>query len=143
MNKKKNKNEYKLIEICKNNNMIILNGRYGKDKTVGRVTFRDISVLDYSIASLHGLHLLSDFEITELDYLFSDGQTLLSFKLNIEQNISKLHATKQPTSERVSKWNEKDGHKFIENINVEKNTCNRTAIISTNHRRRNRSKLDG
>ena len=120
MDKKKNNNGYKLIEICKNNNMIILNGRYGKDKNIGRMTFRDISVLDYSIVSLHGLHLLSDFEITELDNLFSDGHALLSFKLNIEQNISKLHATKQPTSVRVSKWNEKDGHKFIENINVEK-----------------------
>ena len=32
MDKKKNNNGYKLIEICKNHNLIILNGRYGKDK---------------------------------------------------------------------------------------------------------------
>lgn len=120
MDKKKNNNGDKLIEICKNNSLIILNGRYGKDKNIGRMTFRDISVLDYSIASVQGLHLLSDFEIIELDSLFSDGHALLSFKLNIEQNTPKTHVTNQRTRERVPKWNEKDGHKFIENVNVEK-----------------------
>ena len=49
--KKKNNNGYKLIEACKNNNLTILNGRFGQDKNVGKFVFRDISVIDYVLAT--------------------------------------------------------------------------------------------
>ena len=57
--KKKNNIDFKLMDICKNNNLTILNGRFGDDKNVGQTTFRDVSVIDYVIASLAGLKLLS------------------------------------------------------------------------------------
>ena len=42
--KKTNNNGHKLIEICINNNLFILNGRCGHDSTEGKFTFRDQSV---------------------------------------------------------------------------------------------------
>ena len=52
MEKKKNTVGYKLLAICKRNNLAILNGRYGKDKNIGRFTFRGLSVIDYTISSV-------------------------------------------------------------------------------------------
>ena len=52
---KSNNNGYKLIDICRNNNLFILNGRFGKDKSLGKFTFRDQSLIDYTICSLDSL----------------------------------------------------------------------------------------
>ena len=58
MDNKRNNNGFKLLDICKNNNLSILNGRFGADKNVGNYTFRRTSVIDYVISSLQGLNLL-------------------------------------------------------------------------------------
>ena len=42
---------YQLIEFCRSNSMIILNGRIGLDKCVGRTTSKDCSLVDYIISS--------------------------------------------------------------------------------------------
>ena len=40
---KTNNSGYWLTDLCKNNNIFIVNGRFGKDKRVGAATFRDQS----------------------------------------------------------------------------------------------------
>ena len=50
--KKKNNNGHRLVDLCKNNNIFILNGRYGKDSGTGAMTFRDVSVIDYNYFSI-------------------------------------------------------------------------------------------
>ena len=42
---------YWMIDICKNNNLFIINGRFGKDKGIGSATFCDKSVIDYTICT--------------------------------------------------------------------------------------------
>ena len=42
---------YWLIDTCKNNNLFIVNGRFGKDKGIGTTTFRDKSLIDYTLCS--------------------------------------------------------------------------------------------
>ena len=41
-------------------------------------------MIDYAISSSKSLKLLSDFKITEVDSLFSDGHALLSFYFDTE-----------------------------------------------------------
>ena len=41
----------KLIDICKNNNLFIINGRLGQDRGIGKCTFRNKSLIDYTICS--------------------------------------------------------------------------------------------
>ena len=83
--------------MCKNNNLTILNGRYGHDKQIGAMTFRDTSVIDYALASSDTFEILLDFEVVEVDRLFSDGHSLLALDLQthslnlpnpLEKNIS-------------------------------------------------------
>ena len=69
--KKKNNSGFRLIDMCKNNNLTILNGRYGHDKQIGAMTFRDTSVIDYALASSDTFEILLDFEVVEVDRLFS------------------------------------------------------------------------
>lgn len=87
-----------LIDVCKNNHLFVLNGRYGKDIGIGKKTFRNNSVIDYIISSVNGYTLLTDFNIFELDHLFSDGHSLLDCCLNIKTEgvtVSKQMARKQ------------------------------------------------
>ena len=78
-----------LIETCKNNNSFIVNGRVGKDKLVGAPTFRDKSVIDYTLHVSAAIIWLSDFEVIELDAIFSDGHSLISWSLEAE-NVDKF-----------------------------------------------------
>ena len=59
----KNNHGFKSIDICKNNNLILLNGRYGQDKNVDELTFRELSVIDYAITSSKGVEFLQIFAL--------------------------------------------------------------------------------
>ena len=120
---------YRLVDICKNNNLYILNGRYGQDKGIGKYTFRDQSVIDYSITSPKGLNLLTDFEVQELDRIFSDGHSLLQMSLKfhasdaLRNNASPTPEGKQECNkkeqnpQKFCKWNQQTSNLFNENIN--------------------------
>jgi len=73
----------RLIELCRNNNLFILNGRLFKDRHLGSFTFRDKSTIDYVIASAECFEFITEFEITVTDSLFSDGHSGLSFQIQI------------------------------------------------------------
>ena len=60
---KRYNNGFKLLDICKNNNLLILNGRFGADKNIGNYTFSCTFVIDYVISSLQGLSILEIFSI--------------------------------------------------------------------------------
>ena len=68
---------YWLIDTCKNNNPFIDNRRFGKDKGIGTTTFRNKSLIDYTLCSAESFEILNDFEIVELDPVFSDGHSLV------------------------------------------------------------------
>lgn len=59
------------------------------------MTFRGVSVIDYVIASLSGLKLMSTFTIKELNPFYSDGHSLLPYSvtLNINEPQPKENAT--------------------------------------------------
>ena len=73
-----------LLDICKSNNLLILNGRCGSDKNIGAMTFRNQSVIDYSIVFYQALHFVKMFTISDLDALFSDGHALISTTLQLQ-----------------------------------------------------------
>lgn len=67
-----NKVGRKLLDICKTNNLLIVNGRLNPDIT-GKKTFRGVSLIDYTICTQSLFSSFKHFEVTELDPLFSDG----------------------------------------------------------------------
>ena len=109
-----------LLETCKSNNLFILNGRCGKDKNVGAFTFKQCSVIDYIIVSSQALKFVCNFEIQELDSLYTDGhallQTALKFK-NIQRNMPHV---KQKSPQPRSQWKNDKKTDFVINLDSHK-----------------------
>lgn len=112
---KKNNHGYKLIDICKNNNMVILNGRFGKDKNIGKKTFRNTSVLDYIISSLAGFKLLQDFEVIPMDKLHGDGHALLNLQIMFQ---TKQNNTIQESTSPKYLWQNEKSTQYNDNLNT-------------------------
>ena len=55
-----------------------MNGRIGHDKALGRYTFRNTSVIDYTLCTADVFKYLTMFEVIDMDPLFSNGHCLLS-----------------------------------------------------------------
>ena len=77
MNERKNNSGFRLIDLSKNHNLIILNGRFGQDRNVGALTCKKSSVIDYAIVSNSCIKALQNFHICETDRLFSYGHAFL------------------------------------------------------------------
>lgn len=99
--------------------MFILNGRYGQDSTEGKFTFRDQSVIDYTICSFSCLKLLLDFEVIETDNLLSDGHALLSWSISAAQTDPGTCNLSQNEQNNYKKWDQKHRDDFIKNISLE------------------------
>lgn len=108
-----------MINICKNNNLSILNGRYGHDKDVGAMTFRETSLIDYALVSGKTFNVLFDFQITEVDRLFSDGHTLLT--LDVKTNTqNKRDKPERPTRNSTTYINLSEYEQFINSLDQSK-----------------------
>ncbi|MEW8152903.1 MAG: reverse transcriptase family protein, partial [Candidatus Thiodiazotropha endolucinida] len=105
-----------MIEICKNNNLFILNGRLDKDRNIGAFTFRHQSVIDYMLSSVDSLQFLEGFEILETDPLFSDGHCILTCIFTCPEPRLKQQTFRNNT--RKPLWNEKFAHNFCGNIDL-------------------------
>lgn len=64
-----NSHSLRLIDICRNNNLFVLNGRVGDDLG-GNFTFRGKSVIDYVLATASCFKYILHFSIIETDPLF-------------------------------------------------------------------------
>ena len=62
----------KLIDFCNNNNFIILNGRCGHDKNIGKVTCKGVSLVDYVLMYSESKLNIKDFEVKDFSVLLSD-----------------------------------------------------------------------
>ena len=109
-----------LLETCKNNNLFIVNGRIGRDKHIGAPTFRDKSVIDYTISTADCFTWLSDFEVIELDPIFWDGLALISWSLGA-QNTDKSYAPNLDDAQNRNtkyKWSDTSKENFIQQIDL-------------------------
>ena len=91
-----------VVHISKNN-ISILNGRFGNDRGKGGYTFRNVSVIDYMLATADTLKILSSFSVVETDPLFSDGHSLLSCLLSFVDQDDKHTTTTTTTTTSSSK----------------------------------------
>ena len=116
---KTNNNGYKLIDLCRNNNLYILTGLFGRDKTEGKLTFRNQSLIDYTICSFNCLKLLKDFEVIDTDPIYSDGHALLSWTINCNV-LLKENSQQFQTQPTYKKWDAIHSTEFTENLPTER-----------------------
>ena len=72
----------RLTEMCQNVNIHIANGRLGDDKGVGKLTCKNVSLVDYVLLSPELFPLVSHFNVEQFDELHSDvhNSITVSFK---------------------------------------------------------------
>ena len=147
--KKVNTNGLKLLETCKSNNLYIVNGRVGSDKNVGNFTFRNTSVIDYILSTANCFQYFMNFEILEVDSLFSDGHALLALTINTSYNTKEISVkyvkervnSQTKTNNKPPKWQDSLSIKFVENINRE-HLISIENKINTNTEKMSRSKIN-
>lgn len=120
-----------LLDICKSNNLLILNGRCGTDKNIGGLTFRNQSIIDYSIISHQALQFVKMFSILELDSLFSDGHSLVSTTCQFQQTLAATNKTLKQVKRKKPKLPADKKIAFVQNINQVKIQELDTLILET------------
>ena len=75
-----------MIEFCKNNNIFILNGRYGPDSA--NLTCKSSSTIDYALCTASTFNMILGFHILQFDALFSDAHCPIAITINtqVEKN---------------------------------------------------------
>ena len=106
-----------LLDICKSNSMLILNGRCGDDKFSESMTFRNKSVIDYSIVSFQSLQFIKSFRVLELDALFSDSHSLIATSLCFKNDLKVKRSVPVNIKAGKPRLPEEKRTNFIENLN--------------------------
>ena len=74
-----------LIELCRNNNLFILNGRIGQERINTKVTRKDCSVVDYFLATACNFAFINGFYVQDFSDLYSDAHCPLSLTINVKE----------------------------------------------------------
>ena len=90
MQKRTNRFGHRLIELCKNTNLFIANGRLKGDHNQ-KFTCKDIGIVDYFIMSPEILCKIEKFEVLDFDPLFSDAHNLVQATFK-QLNVGNLQA---------------------------------------------------
>ena len=111
-----------LLELCKNNNLFILNGRLGCDQVEPKTTCKDRSTVDYFLCSVDNFDFINDFSILEFSDLYSDVHCPLTLILNTDSsiNFNRSEDTQIPSEPKakVRNWDSKNANIYIENFDV-------------------------
>lgn len=97
----------KLVDICKNNQVFIFNGRLGEDSGVGRHTTTYHTTIDYFLGSPSLMQLVENFKVLDFDPLLSDVHCGLHTQFSfIVGKVMKETCDHHIVSERVKpgKW---------------------------------------
>ncbi|CAG2240694.1 unnamed protein product [Mytilus edulis] len=109
---------HRLLELCKKMNIYIANSRIGNDKTVGKITCNDVSVVDYLILSSDLFQMTKNFEVEEFNPILSDVHCNLKFTLESQPytNINNVKTVEK----QVIKWNNNKQDKFVKFVKEKK-----------------------
>ena len=87
------------------------------------MTFRNQSIIDYSILSFQSLQYVKDFSVLELDSLFSDGHALILTNLSFKNDFKIKNRLPKNTKTWKSRLPEEKRLNFVENHNHIKMQC--------------------
>lgn len=78
-----NNNGRRLVDLCRSLDLHIVNGRAGKDKTIGECTSDRKSTIDNAIASTELFPQLIDINVDTFDKYLSDKHSPICFEFDI------------------------------------------------------------
>ena len=79
-------NGHKLVDMCKNTGLLIVNGRVGQDSSIGKTTCKSVSTIDYVISSVDLFPYIQDMGVDCYDPLLSDVHNPIFVELTRKKN---------------------------------------------------------
>lgn len=98
--KSTNNNGYSMIEMCKSLDMYIVNGRIGKDREIGCLTFNETSTIDYAVVSPELFPKVNNFEVDVVDKFLSDKHSPICITFNFDEISQMLSLAHELTQEK-------------------------------------------
>ena len=83
------------------------------------MTFRNVSTIDYTMVSTESFKILQNFQIIDLDRIFSDGHSFLSTTITINPSCALKHQSKNLINKNAIHLNQSDYQTFIGNVNYQ------------------------
>lgn len=112
---------HKMLELCKNNNFFILNGRLENDTFNLKFTCKDRSCIDYFVSTAYVFDIIHSFSIENFEPLFSDSHCPIALSLKSRNKGAKnIHQSYSETNPKIRMWIDDKGDNFRQNLNIEK-----------------------
>ena len=128
---------YRLVVMCKNMGVVIVNGRFGADRGVGKTTCDGKSVVDYILCSPKLLYYIICFEVDDFCYLRSDKHNALNMTLKSKNLKTDKDQDAVRGNVTRTKWKDELENDFIQAMNEDQiNSINQSINEMT-------EKLDG
>ena len=108
---------HSLLELCKNNDLFMLNGRIGKDAVNPKLTCEEKILVDCILSSAHLFCKFTDFQVHEFVSLYSDAHCPISFSIDITDTNGHTNAEKENLL-RPKLWNQNKAEESINNIDL-------------------------
>ena len=111
----------RLLQMCQNLELLIANGRLGKDKGIGSLTCKNSTVVDYCILSPELFTHVSAFEVLPFDPMISDIHNALHIEIlcklvdTVDNDI--VHEDSNVILKPV--WVNNNNQTFIDSLNLE------------------------
>ena len=126
----------RLIQLCNNSCLIIINGRLSKDRVHGYTTCDSKSVIDYIMCSPGMIESIAEFEVMPFCYLLSDKHNVLSMSLErctnnvkivLQQShkVTKIKWAENSKSEFMSEVRKLDKSSIVDKITLTQNNCSK------------------
>ncbi|KAI3382690.1 hypothetical protein SNEBB_010922 [Seison nebaliae] len=113
----------KLMDVCKNNQVVIFNGRVGEDANIGKATTTCKTVVDYAIGSIDLLSNVKNFAVLDFDNMLSDIhcglEIILDLKIDSHSSIRKID-DESSLDNKPSRWRLDKSNDYVEGICPEK-----------------------
>ena len=115
-----------LIDLCRTNGYVIVNGRLGNDAGIGKTTCKNVSVVDYAIVSYDLLPNVMDFSVIDFDELFSDvhNPIEINFSLQSSDRVPLNHRKKEnnlcTNDETFIRWDKSKKNDFTRSLDNDK-----------------------
>ena len=92
----------RLLTLCKTLEVFIVNGRLGEDANRGKLTYDNVSLVDYFICSPSISPTVSNFEVLDFDPLLSDIHCAVTLTLKYKcSNPRNVDLDKDYTTNRI------------------------------------------
>ena len=125
MDKINNELGYSLIDFCISQRMLVVNGRMGNDATIGKLTCKNASVVDYMVATPSLFPFINEFEVEDFDECLSDIHSVIKMTMltNIvecgQRELQSTHNNCKTDMPLFPVWKSTESNSYLNEINVE------------------------